>query len=54
MEAYKEFLAIWDCIHIMNAHGIFSYGIARNGDGGPLVEFENDGQRKRYQTIFKH
>ena len=53
MNEYKRFLAIWDCIHIMNTAKIFTYGIAKHRDGGPVIEFENTDQIERYNTIFR-
>ena len=53
MNEYKRFLAVWDCIHIMNSAGIYTYGIAKSGDGGPIIEFENDEQKNRYKFIFR-
>lgn len=54
MNEYKRFLAIWDCIQSMNAAGIFSYGIADIGRGGPVIRFENKEQEKRYLFIFEN
>ena len=53
MDEYKRFLAIWDCVHIMNAAGVFVYGIAKHGNGGPVIVFENNEQKQRYKAIFE-
>lgn len=53
MDDYKRFLAVWDCIHIMNVNGVYAYGYATHTDGGCAVEFENDEQKQRYMEIFK-
>ena len=53
MNEYKRFLAVWDCIHIMNMNGVYAYGYATHGDGGCIVRFENDEQKQRYMEIFK-
>ena len=49
----KRFLAIWDCIHIMNTAGIFTYGIAANGRTGPVIRFENLEQVRLYDLVFE-
>lgn len=54
MEEYKRFLAVWDCIHVMNTAHIFTYGRADHGPGGPVVIFDNDDQKHRYLEIFTH
>ena len=52
MNEYKRFLAIWECVHIMNTANIYTYGTAEHGDGGPRIIFENDEQKERYKLIF--
>jgi hypothetical protein len=52
MKEYKQFLAIWDCIHIMNCNGIFTYGRAEMNDGGPVILFDTPDQADRYHVVF--
>ena len=52
MTEYKRFLAIWDCVHIMNCNGIYTYGRAENNDGGPVIVFDTPEQAERYYVIF--
>lgn len=52
MKEYKRFLAIWDCIHIMNANKIYTYGIAEIKDGGAVIIFDTPEQKERYNFIF--
>ncbi len=52
MQEYKRFLAIWDCIHIMNANGIFTYGHAITDDGGAKIVFDTPDQADRYHIVF--
>lgn len=52
MNEYKRYLAIWGMINTMNANGIFIYGYAEHGDGGPVIIFEDDKQKETYKLIF--
>ncbi len=52
MDDYKRFLAIWDCVHIMNSNGIFTYGRADMNDGGPVIMFDTPNQADKYHIIF--
>lgn len=53
MENYAKYLKIWDLIHTLNTAKIFDYGIATYGNGGAIIEFENDNQKNKYCEIFK-
>lgn len=53
MSEYKKFIKVWECIHKMNAQGIFDYGYAmHNGNGDILVEFDTESQKQHYNDIF--